>query len=386
MYSALLDIRKSTDNLYASRLLSAASDIESAGIRLKIAKNDTKLSEDNLKSSQEMLSGSVLSAVERQAQAKKSLELVKNQLANTTELLNSEESSLYRSSLASLSNTFILARTAREYGDQFLGVSDENRNKNDAFEYLFNTNAKTKAEKSYYDFDVKYRETYDWYFANIANNTIVDPAVTKEALTRAIPTMVSLREMLHDIKNILDTAIPASNFTQSTIDSYQLKTNEYLLNIEQVLNSPTGGGLQGNSNAIEAFERNRKLKLSELNDSVSLAEKNLSLANIGKDISNSSFQKDFNGLATELSIKRDTEKLAEKTVMQSQNSMSTLESERKAKLGEIDGQIAELKSRLAEAKMQAGLAGNTLENQSLRAPFDGVVLRKYSDVGTVIGT
>jgi multidrug resistance efflux pump len=379
-------MKKSTDRLYESRLLSAKADIESAGIRLKIAKNDAKLFEDNLENSQGMLSGSVLTATERQAQAKQALELVRNQLANTTELLKSEEASLYRSSLASLSNAFILARTAREYSDLFLGVTDENRNKNDAFENLFDANAKTKAEKSFHDFDAKYQETYDWYYANVANRSTVEPTVAKEALTRAIPTLEALRETLHSMKNILETAIPGAAFPQSTIDAYQQKTNEYLTGIELALNTPTGGGLQGSSNAIEAFDRNRRLKISELNDSVALAEKNLSLADIGKDVSGNSFQNDLNGLKTELAIKKDNVKLAEKNVSQSQNAQTVLESERKAKLGEIDSQIAELGSKLAEAKMQAGLAGNSLENQSLRAPFDGVILKKYSDVGTVVGT
>lgn len=69
---------------------------------------------------------------------------------------------------------------------------------------------------------------------------------------------------------------------------------------------------------------------------------------------------------------------------QSEENIQTLKAEKSSKIAEIDGQIAELRSKIADVKMQQDLAVNSVENNLIRAPFDGVVLEKYFDVGTVV--
>lgn len=173
-------LRASTDSLYDARITSALSDADNAKIRLKIAKEKMKLANATLANTSRISSGSTVSSAERESRAQTSLELATNSLANTTELMKTEEDGLYRSSLSSLTNAFIIARTAREFTDSFLGVTDVNRSRNDAFEQLLDTSAKNQAENAFLDFNKKYETTYDWYYANIAGKSEVGSGTVQE--------------------------------------------------------------------------------------------------------------------------------------------------------------------------------------------------------------
>lgn len=309
---------------------------------MKLAQDESKLASRSYDDARSVLSGSVLSSAETQKQAEEALTLAKNQLDRTTELLDSEEDALYRASLSSLSNAFILARTAREYADTFLGISDENKSKNDGFENLLDTYEKNRAENLYHDFNTRYDATHAWYFANVAGKENVPRETVQEALNRAIPVMESLRDTLHSIKSVLEKTVAGTNLPQSSIDAYQIKTDEYLAHIETALISPSGGGLSGNRNGIDSFNRTRNLKLDSLKDAVTLAERNVSLAKIGKEVTGSRTKTDLDSLAVSTKAKQDAAILAEKSLDQAKKAVTLIESEKRAKLSEISGKIAEL--------------------------------------------
>lgn len=354
--------------------------MESASIRLKLAQDESQLASRSYTDARSVLSGSVLSSKETQEQAEEALTLAKNQLNRTTELLDAEEEALYRAALSSLSNSFILARTAREYADSFLGISDENKTKNDAFENLLDTYEKNRSENLYHEFNTKYEATHTWYFANVAGKQNVPKETVKEALNRSVPVMEALRDTLHSIKTVLEKTVAGTNLPQASIDAYQLKTDEYLSHIETALVSPAGGGLSGNRNSIDSFDRTRNLKLDSLKDALALAERNLNLAKIGKEVTDSRTKTDLDSLAVATKAKKDSVSLAENALSQAKKSVDLIESEKRAKLSEIAGKIAELNTKISEAEMQQNLAKASAENGILRAPFDGVILRKYADI------
>ncbi len=229
-------------------------------------------------------------------------------------LLKNEETNLYRSSLASLENAFVVARSAREFEDMFLGISDENRSKNDSFEGYLDIYTKGNADTAFRTFDAKYLEMYDWYYANVANRAEVAPVLTKEALDRAIPTLESLRESLHAIKSVLEKAQASTAFPQSSIDAYQQKTNEWLTNVEQSLANASGGGVRANRLAIDVFENTRILKVTGLHDAVRLAQKNLELLQSGKNIATNASKKDLDALSTEVIIKQQAVELSQQAL------------------------------------------------------------------------
>lgn len=64
----------------------------------------------------------------------------------------------------------------------FLGISVENKSKNDTFENVLDTFAKNRAENEYMKFEEIYNQTHDWYFANISEKEVVPREITKEGL------------------------------------------------------------------------------------------------------------------------------------------------------------------------------------------------------------
>lgn len=382
--ASLKQVRASTAELYKSRLAWVDADAASAEIRKRIAKNEAEFAKTNRDNIQAISSGSVFSSEKQREQAEEGLQLAKNQLDNTVMLLKNEETNLYRSSLASLENAFVVARSAREFEDMFLGISDENRSKNDSFEGYLDLYAKGNADTAFRNFDVKYLEMYDWYYANVANRAEVTPAVTKEALDRAIPTLESLRESLHAIKSVLEKAQASTAFPQSSIDAYQQKTNEWLTNVGQSLANASGGGVRANRLAIDVFENTRILKVTGLNDAVRLAQKNLELLQSGKNIATNASKKDLDALSTEVIVKRQAVELSQQALEWIKAARLALISESKSKLAELDAQIAQADTQIAQARMQGSLAENEVENQLIRAPFDGMVFAKSADIGSVI--
>lgn len=119
--------------------------------------------------------------------------------------------------------------------------------------------------------------------------------------------------MLHDVKNVLTkSVVSASNFPQSNIDAYNARTDELLGNLEQIILSPTGGGVRGNMEALDAFYKTKNLKLSTLSDAVRLAEQDLTLAKTGKDISGNASDTEVERAKTELNTSRYDVDIAEK--------------------------------------------------------------------------
>lgn len=90
-------MKKSTSELYDSRISSAQTERDSAIIREKISTSELNISQKNLENMRKVLSGSFITADDREAQAQASLDYAKNQLLNTEKLLSSQEETLYKS-------------------------------------------------------------------------------------------------------------------------------------------------------------------------------------------------------------------------------------------------------------------------------------------------
>lgn len=93
-----------------------------------------ELAKSTLLNSTAIFSGSSLSDVEKISQAQRNLEYARNNLTNSKKLLETQGESLRKNALNSMSNAFIIARNARDFIDETLGVTPTNKTKNDTFE------------------------------------------------------------------------------------------------------------------------------------------------------------------------------------------------------------------------------------------------------------
>ncbi len=124
-----------------------------------------------------------------------------------------------------------------------LGISPENKNLNDAYdEYLGvqDSSTLTRADSAFRQFDAKYRETYDWYYANVSGKTDVSLTVAKEALSRASQTLVMERESLHALKSVLEKTVESSYLDALGLAGLEQKTDALLSNLESSMLSSNG--------------------------------------------------------------------------------------------------------------------------------------------------
>lgn len=387
--AAVLAIGDSTRALAESRAQVSAADVKTAETGKTLAARDLELAKKNLENSRLTLSGSALSAAERVTAAEQSLSLAKTQLDNTTSLLSEQESSLRSSALASLAGAFVTARSGRDFADGIIGVTEENRHKNDAFEnYLGAKDSSTmsRADTAFRAFNGSYEETYAWYYANVAGKTDVSFDVAKEALSRASKTLVLEREALHALKSVLEKTVESTYLDVSAISTYEQKTDSLLSNLESSILSPNGGGVDGVKSAIASFEKNRELQLSSLRDAVKLAETSLELAKSGKTVSGSDDKRNLDALEIAVRVKEDGVAIAEQNYQKALAGAEAAQREMDAKVKESEAQASEARAKKREVETGLALSSERAGYSEIRAPFSGIVTEKYADVGATVAS
>lgn len=394
MRGSTAEIRKALDILYNERIANMANDTKKADIGVELARKDLELAQTNLANSLAIFSGSLSSSAEQVSQATKNLALATNALENTRKLLAIEDANIQKNSLSSMSNAFIIARNARDFSDEVLGVTDANKNKNDSYEIYLgakNSNSKTEAESAFRKFNTEYEAMYTWYYANIVGKTSVSKDTLKEGLNRSLLIMTDLRDMLHAISNVLENSISSSSFPDSALQSLKTQTSTLLGNVELSILTSDGAGIKGSINGLETFASTADLKLTQLEDARTLAEENLTMAHTGKDTSASDVRKNIDTLKMAIKMKEDALRMAQIGTQEVVKGRAILEAEKASKLREIEAKIAEidskkteLNSKMSEVSMNRNLANNTIESGIIRAPFDGIILSKTADIGTVV--
>lgn len=163
-------MRKSVDDLYAERLRLIEDQAKKAGYAREMAQRDLELATSNLSDSTKIFSGSLTASSQKIKQAENALNYAKNNLENGTKLLNTERENVYKNAVNSIANALILSRNAQDYIDTILGMTEGNRQKNDAFEnYLGAKDAtsKNKSERAFLAFNASYQLTRAYYEENV---------------------------------------------------------------------------------------------------------------------------------------------------------------------------------------------------------------------------
>lgn len=376
----LSGISESVDSLYTSRIENLANEEIRANLGIELAEKDLAIAKKTLENSLGIFSGSVLSGEEKVREAEKNLEAARNNLTASKKLLETQGESLERNALSSMSNAFIVARNSRDFIDETLGVTAQNKAKNDNFEtYLGakNTASKTQAESSFHAFNTKYETMYTWYYTNIVGKETISKETLHEGLTRSLSVLEDLRDSLHSLSNVLENSIASSNFPESDIALLKTRTSTLLSNLELATLDSFGNGVKGSISALDSFDSSSALKIQGLEDALKIAEEGLNLAKSGKDITSSDVEKNLDILRASIAMKEDALKLAKVSVQEVTKNRDILSSEKTSKLREMDAKIS-------ETQMNRNLAENTIESGIIRAPFDGVILSRSFDVGATV--
>ncbi|MDD2487626.1 MAG: efflux RND transporter periplasmic adaptor subunit [Candidatus Gracilibacteria bacterium] len=391
-------IRNALDKLYDEKIKLLESGYEKAKLATKMAEKDLELAKSVFKDTTSILSGTLLNSGQKIRQAENAYNMAKSNLDNSRKLLDLERMNMEKNAVNSLTNAYIIARNAREYIDTLLGITDLKKNGNDSYEVYLGArkiNSKLTAEKSFNVFNAQYGKTYQSYQDNIVNKSDIPKETLLDVLSSALLTLDSLRNALHDTMDMLDNSITSSNFDDNTLNGLKLQASALVGNLEQAILSPTSAGMSGVKGSIEAldsFENNYDLKIKQLEDALNISQEDLNMAKTGKDITSYDNSKNISSLETNVSIKSDSlnlSKIGEQEAIRGielakQEKLSKI-SELDAKSGEIQSKLNEVSSKKSEVRMNENLAVNGIESGIIRAPFDGVIMKKMSDIGAVIG-
>ncbi|MDD2916948.1 MAG: HlyD family efflux transporter periplasmic adaptor subunit, partial [Candidatus Gracilibacteria bacterium] len=387
-------IRSALSSLYDGKIQVLEGEYEKSQVGVSLAEKDLSLARVNLKSVSEISSGTSLSDEQKIAQAENTLTLARNNLENTQKLSNLTMESTEKNAVNALANAYIIARNAKDSVDTILGITSANASKNDVYEtYLGAKKPETVslAVSSFWKFQTSYDQTYSLYQSSIVGKTSIPKETLMNMLSQSLLTLENLRQNLHDTKDVLDNSIDSSIFPADTIATMKNQISTLLSSLELAILTPAGGGVKGSMEAIDTTAKSSELTTKQLEDALRIATENVNLAKTGKSISSSDIFKNIENLKAQVSMKEDALKLALLNQDQSSKNIELTRQEKLSKLAETDARISEIGSKLreagskqAEAQMGADSATESMESGIIKAPFDGVVLEKYADVGTTV--
>jgi HlyD family secretion protein len=284
---------------------------------------------------------------ERIAQSENGIKQLKNELLKNEKNLTDNIDNLDQNYVLQLNNIINLANTSLHEWDKILGMTSNFEYTNDGWE--------------------DYLGTRVWDSRSIAEN----------AWGKLYGTIGELRALKE--KNITITAENAKTYIEKIESSYDTLRDYHEKMVYMLENSVLGAWLSpdlrdGWTMAFNTF----KSSTSEI-EWVFIAWKwAVTWLLITSTGSKSSGELSLDTLRIELdnTMKNRDILLAEKKSKLREISISIIE---------IEAKKWEIWTKIAETKMNEFLARDAIESDIIRAPYDGVILEKYMNVGTIIG-
>ncbi|MCD5385087.1 efflux RND transporter periplasmic adaptor subunit [Candidatus Gracilibacteria bacterium] len=301
--------------------------------------------------------------------AKTGVEIAKANLKHTKSVLETKKSHIYDNMKSAIVGSVILNTNIIKFIDELLGVTEENKHKNDSFEtYLAakNTGLYNESKQKFREVNLVYLDYKKYYDENIdGKNPSNDVIFT--ALKKGEKTAEEIKSLLSITYDVLDASIDNVYFPATTINSYKNQISTFGTNIEASLLTVSGDyilGLKGSRQNLADFNNTYNMQIDLLEKQVKLAEDTLN-----KYIEMSKGQVNEVQTKSNVSVKQLDEILA---------GLESLKKQKESKLSEIDAKID-------EAKGQLNSAGVMINNGKIVSPITGIVTKKMVEVGQVVG-
>ncbi|EKD66279.1 MAG: efflux transporter, RND family, MFP subunit [uncultured bacterium (gcode 4)] len=363
--------------------LSIKNDLESARVQLenaKVTKTNTYLTTaKQLEIAQGQLTNIKTNRSNTEITTWESLKnatlLVKNAQTNLDNFeKNSEENlnSIYENLKVGMSSALVNLDASVTQADIILGVTDKNKYINDNYEMYLgakNSSLKTSAENIFREvknsYDKLLSENYSLSKSSIENKT--------NDILNILAKNITLYEQL---VNILNNSITSSSFSQTQLDWLSLNVVKY-----QGLLLQSQGALTTLKNTLATTKTSVETNKISLQNALDIA--NTGLANI--KAWNTSQLDTISGnetiTSTQLENTIATVKQARDSV---DNAVKIAQANYDSINAKLNSQRIQAKSQADQAKWGKDLAGISLNNTSIIAPFDGVVTAKNIEIGSLV--
>lgn len=179
-------------------------------------------------------------------------------------------------------------------------------------------------------------------------------------------SLVDAKNALRAMNDVVSDSVTHTGMSQLALDSFRSSLVNYSYSIENMLLSQDSGvavGLVGARQALENLEVEKNNMLAQSKKQIELSEQKIELLNSTVDMS----QDDIN---------------ARVEILKAQVEQAKLGVEVAKKYSGSQVQMAKTQSDLAKGSL--GLANVGVGNTQIKAPFDGVVVEKYQEEGTIV--
>ncbi len=303
------------------------------------------------------------------------LELVNKNLKETKWILELQKNQIYKNAINAITSALILDTNIIKYVDDFLGITPENKNKNDNFDkYLSVKNSEhlkdatslfNEANKNY----IEYKNYYE--------NYIEDKDATNKQI---IEWLKKWRNLAENIKKLLNSTNDVIQNSIDTIYLTQVELNNYRENIYAMWNSIEASiitisweypiWLKWSLDSIDLIEKN-------INKQIILLEWQVNLAKKQVDIANTNLEKIKNISISNIDTINTNKEIWNINISEIKAGIESLKKQKNSKLQEINTQIQ-------EAIWNKNIWNVMIWNSEILATYNWIITEKFTEIWQVI--
>ncbi len=341
--AALRKLYNSTEKLFDAQLQAAQKKVEQAKIAMEIA----EVWSWNWTTDQEL------------KQLELQIETYKTELEKTKTVLKTKEQQLYKNSINALSNAQIWLNSIWNFIDELFWITLDKRIYDDKYEvYLWakNQSLKNRVKEEWF----KLRDEYNTLTKKIikckskdlTNLSDEDKQFVYNTLLETEKFLNKVRAYLSNVYSVVDASVSSVVLPQSQIDWWKQQINQMKQQVEQMLLVAQWNFLlwvQWSRQAIDDFENQNNMQITLLQKKIEIAKQQYKAT---KDKALKWYE------------------IAKQQYQEALSSLNVLKSQKQA-------QLAQIKTQIAQAIWQKNTAEVYLNNATVKAPFDAVVLQKH---------
>lgn len=388
-YSSASQVISSLQNLKNSTSISYDKQIEATKEKLNQMEAWKDISDisiswaDKWLSDTKNITDSQIKTVETQiSQAKLWLETAKLQLENWKANLEQKEKDVYTNSKNAITASFVLWNNVLSFLDETFWVSEENKDKDDAFEdYIWAKDSSKKSElKAKIQKAIDDLKTLEEEFKNISNDNDKERILTElkkvyNFFNSDIKTILSISYSVVDssISSIWSLSQIQINTFKETITTFQTNNEQVILSVEWNYTL----GLKWSIDNIENFEKTKKSNLDMLKKSVENAEKQIEVLEQTLKMYQGQSSGQITKVETWLAQAKKQKEIVLFQIAEAKAWIEAIKKQKQASLSEIDAKIAEAKGSMNDASVM-------IQNWKIYSNISGVVVKKMFDEWSVI--
>lgn len=377
--SAVGNLKESTNAMFDQQIEVAQLKVNQAQTAVEVAEISLQGASSGL-SDTENVSTQQLVTIEKQIdELETTIEFSEQNFLDTKEVLIQKRTNLYNNAKSALSQSIVPVTSSFTFLDEIGGVTDEKKSSNDLYDkYLGtkNTELKNQAKNNFTKLYPRYEQFIADYEEKIVRQAELDEVEINQFLLESYQFLLDLKDMLNLAFNVVDNSIEAPAFTLETINNLKEDVSTLAVTIENTIMSVEGNfvvGIKGMIDNISQFNKESQLQLDSLAREIDLYEKQLETLEQTYKQTQAVNKGKITDITTQRHVQDKQLELAQQQLAEANNSLASLQEQKKAALAEIASNQSQTQGQIAQSEV-------SVDNTMVKAPFAGVITEKLVEV------